>query len=79
MEEKTVNHFNEDTPSIAINDTKKSSTISILTVSSNGTILNDKPHGEDYIASAAKKTRAALDLRDWFYLLILFYVVAILF
>jgi len=77
MEQKTVNTFNEDTPSVAISETKKSSTLSTLTVSSNGTILNDKPRGEDYIASAVKKTRAPLDLTDWIVCLFLTYFVAI--
>ena len=78
MDEKTVNTFKKSTPYFAINETKKSSTLSTLSVSSNGTILHKKPEGEDYISCAAHKTRAPLDLNDWFVCLFLTYIVAIL-
>ena len=77
MDEKTVNPFKNDAPSNAINEEKKSSTISILHVSSEGTILHRKPEGEDYVACASQKTSASLDLRDWAAALFLLYFVAI--
>jgi len=78
MEQKTVNTFNDDRPTFAIDQSKKPSTFSTFTVSGNGTILNSKPKGENYVAAAAKKTRAPLDLTDWIVCLFLTYFVAIL-
>jgi len=78
MDEKTVNHFKENPPIDAISGKEKSSTLSTLSVSSNGTILNSKPRGENYIRCAAQKTRAPLDLTDWIVCLFLTYIVAIL-
>ena len=77
MDEKVVNHFKNDTPINAIKEEKKSSIISILHVSSKGTILHTKPNGEDHIACASQKTSAPLDLRDWVAALIVLYFVAI--
>jgi outer membrane lipoprotein-sorting protein len=78
MEEKPVNDFNDSRSHFAINQSKNPSTFSTFTVSNEGTILNHKPKGEDYVAAAVKKTRASLDLRDWMIALILFYLVALL-